>query len=135
MKLKKKLLDALLKYQDRKTGMWYQVVDKINAKDNWVESSATCLFIYSYAKALRLGVVYGEEYEDSLIKAYDGIINRLYYDENGWLVIDNICNGTCIDSGTYEHYISRTRVNNDLHGAGAFVLMCAEVEKFWREKN
>ena len=129
-KIEKDLLDVLIKYQDKETGMWYQVVDRIDAEDNWVESSATCLFIYSYAKAIRMGVVQGEEYENVLKKAYEGIVDRLYCDETGYLVIDNVCNGTCIDSGTYEHYISRTRVNNDLHGAGAFVLMCAEMERF-----
>ena len=129
-KIEKDLLDSLIKYQDKKTGMWYQVVDRIDAKDNWVESSGTCLFIYSYAKALRKGIVQGKEYEYVLKKAYNGIIERLYFDENDKLIIDNICVGTCIDDGTYEHYINRDTVNNDLHGSGAFVLMCAEMERF-----
>lgn len=133
-KIEKDLLDALIKYQDSKTGMWYQVVDRIDADDNWVESSATCLFVYSYAKALRIGVVQGGEYEDVLKKAYNGIIERLYFDEKDNLIIDNICVGTCIDEGTYEHYINRDKINNDLHGSGAFVLMCAEMEIYLQRK-
>ena len=128
--IEKNLLDSLINFQDQETGMWYQVVDKIHSNDNWVESSGTCLFIYSYAKALRMNIIKGERYKKVLMKAYEGIIKSLYFDEKGNLVIDNICNGTCIESGTYEHYISRTRVKNDLHGAGAFVLMCAEMERF-----
>lgn len=131
-KIEKDLLDSLIKFQDNKTGLWYQVVDRIDDDANWVESSGTCLFIYSYAKAIRMGVIEGEEYVNVLKKAYDGIVDRLYYDEDGNLIIDNICIGTCIDSGTYEHYISRAKINNDLHGSGAFVLMCAEMEKFLR---
>ncbi len=123
------LLEALVKFQDKKTGMWFEVLDKIDREDNWVESSCTNLFIYSYAKAMRMGII-GKEYDSVLQKAYDGIIKRLYFDDEGYLVIDNVCVGTCIESGTYEHYINRDTIKNDLHGAGAFILMCAEMERY-----
>ena len=51
-------------------------------------------------------------------------------DEDGYLVIDKVCIGTCIDEGTYEHYINRAQIKNDLHGGGAFLLMCAEMERY-----
>ena len=55
------------------------------------------------------------------------------------MTVDNICIGTCIDEGTYEHYIGRERLKNDLHGAGAFIMMCAEMqrltEQMKREKS
>lgn len=130
--IEKDLLKSLAKYQDKKTGMWFEVVDKPEREDNWVESSCTNLFIYSYAKAIRTGVISEEEYGDVLKKAYDGIISSLYYDDEGYLVIDDVCCGTCIDEGTYEHYISRPKIKNDLHGAGAFILMCAEMERYER---
>lgn len=123
------LLEALVKYQDEETGLWYEVLDKPNEKGNWVESSCTNLFIYSYAKAIRTGVV-GNEYAEVLEKAYKGIEDILYYDDEGYLVIDKVCIGTCIDEGTYEHYINRETIKNDLHGAGAFILMCAEMERY-----
>lgn len=34
-----------------------------------------------------------------------------------------------ICEGDYEHYISRSRAVNDLHGSGPFVLMCSEIEE------
>ena len=45
-------------------------------------------------------------------------------------MVDKICIGTCIDEGTYEHYINRAVVKNDLHGMGAFILMCTEMEQY-----
>lgn len=128
------LLRNLVKYQDPKTGMWFNVVDKIDREDNWVESSCTNLFIYSFAKAARMGVIDRNEVDGVIDKAYNGIVDKLYYDEEGYIVIDNVCMGTNIDSGTYEHYISRPKINNDLHGVGAFVLMCAEMEKYQQAK-
>ena len=123
------LLKSLVKFQDSKTGMWFEVLDKPENPDNWVESSCTNLFIYSYAKAMRKGII-GDEYKDVLIKAYEGIENILYYDENDDIVIDKVCMGTCIESGTYEHYINREQIKNDLHGMGAFILMCAEMQRY-----
>lgn len=128
-KIEADLLQALVKYQDPKTGMWYEVVDKPECEGNWVESSCTNLFIYSYAKAIRMGVI-GREYDAVLEKAYRGIEEGLYFDDDGNLVIDKVCIGTCIDEGTYEHYINRQQIQNDLHGVGAFVLMCAEMERY-----
>ena len=109
--------------------MWFQVLDKPEKENNWVENSCTCLFIYSYAKAIRKGLI-GKEYAQVLEKAYKGIVDRLYYDEEGYLVVDNVCAGCCIESGTYEHYVSRDKTKNDLHGMGAFVLMCAELQRY-----
>jgi len=130
--IEKDLLESLVKFQDPKTGMWFEVLDKPEMPDNWVESSCTNLFIYSYAKAIRTGVI-GKEYAEVLEKAYKGIEESLYFDDDGYLVIDRVCIGTCIDEGTYEHYINRAQIKNDLHGAGAFILMCAEMEKYRQE--
>lgn len=128
------LLKSLVKFQDSKTGMWFEVLDKPEDPDNWVESSCTNLFIYSYAKAIRKGII-GKEYVSVLEKAYKGIEDILYYDENGNIVIDKVCIGTCIDSGTYEHYINREQIKNDLHGMGAFLLMCSEMQRCINENK
>lgn len=128
------LLKTLVKYQDSVTGKWYQVLDKPGEEGNWVETSCTCLFIYSYAKAIRRGIL-DASYASVLEKAYQGVVDDLYYDENGYVVLDGVCMGTCIQSGTYEHYINRKQVKNDLHGMGAFVLMCAEMELYRNVKK
>ena len=128
------LLKSLAQYQDSGTGMWFNVLDKPYRKDNWLESSCTNLFIYSYAKAIRTNII-GDEYRGTLEKAYKGVVDNLRYDENKHIVIDKICVGTCIDEGTYEHYINRRRVVNDLHGVGAFVLMCTEMELYFNNAN
>lgn len=129
------LLQSLVKFQDKNTGMWYEVLDRIDDADNWVETSCTCLFLYSYAKAMRMGIIDCNEYEDVVNRAFDGLMEYITYDENGYLEINNVCIGTCIDEGTYEHYVNRQKITNDLHGAGAFILMCAELERYNQYKN
>lgn len=129
-KIERDLLCSVAKFRND-IGMWSNVLDKPQNKENWTESSCTCLFLYSYAKAVRMGIIDKDEYGDIINGAYQSMIDTLYFDDEGYLVIDNVCAGTCIDEGTYEHYINRGRVANDLHGAGAFLLMCGEMEKYF----
>lgn len=119
------LLKAVCKYQDAASGLWYQVVDKGEQEGNWLESSCTCLFVAAVCKAVREGLL-DKSYLEYAEKGYKGIIDRLKYNENG-VIIDNICVGTGV--GDYRHYCARPTSENDLHGVGAFLIMCTEVEK------
>lgn len=118
------LLTALVKFQDPATGLWYQVVDKGSRPDNWLENSCTALFVQAIAKAVRLGYL-DAEYMEYAWRGYHGIIDTLAFDEEGNLRIGKICIGTGI--GDYAHYIARPTSENDLHGAGAFILMSVEM--------
>jgi unsaturated rhamnogalacturonyl hydrolase len=122
----KKLFISIIQYQDEKTGLWYQVVDKGDREDNWLETSCSCLYAYAIAKAIRKGYL-DHSFITPLQKAYQGIIGVLRFAENGSLIIPEICVGTGI--GDYPHYIARPRSENDLHGAGAFVLSFIEMHK------
>lgn len=119
------LLVAVSRYQDENTGLWYQVMDKGDRDDNWVEISCSCLFVAAISKAVRLGYL-STDYIKTAKKGYEGVISTLTCDESG-LVIGGICVGTGV--GGYEHYIKRPVRANDLHGVGAFVLMCAECQR------
>lgn len=118
------LLDGLIKYQDKQSGMWYQVPDKMDFSDNWVETSASCLFAYAMHKAARLGIGNVDKYKKCADTAYEGIMNSTKESDDGTLIIPNICVGTNVTD--YEGYISRPRRDNDSHGTGAFILMCCE---------
>lgn len=120
------LLIALPKFQDEATGLWYQVIDKGDQADNWLENSCSSLFAYAIAKAVRMGHL-DESHLDAAWKGYQGVIDTLTFDEQGHLVLGHICIGTGI--GDYDHYIARPTSENDLHGAGAFILMCVEMSK------
>ncbi|MBD1379399.1 glycoside hydrolase family 88/105 protein [Metabacillus arenae] len=120
------LVAALSKYQDDGTGLWYQVVDKGDRVDNWLESSASSLFIYTIAKAVMNKYV-GSEYAEIAKKGFQGLLDHKIEETPHSVVIKDICVGTSI--GIYDYYISRERSENDLHGAGAFILACMEMEK------
>lgn len=124
VRLVRELLTAVMRYQDE-SGLWYQVLDKGNEKGNWLETSCTCLFAAAISKAVRMGIL-----EPSALvsakRAFEGVIDRLTYRGED-LIIGGICLGTGV--GDYVHYCRRPTSENDLHGTGAFLLMCAEMER------
>ena len=125
-KIEEEMLKKVLEYRNS-SGLWCQVLDRPDDDGNWCETSCSCLFTYSLFKAIRKGVL-SESYLADAKKAYSAIIDGLKF-EDGQMLIENISVGTCIDEGDYKHYIERRTVTNDLHGTGAFVLMCTEAEK------
>ena len=71
-------------------------------------------------------VLVGEDGLAAACKGYEGLIAILKQDEHG-LVLPDICIGT--SAGDYEHYVTRPKTSNDLHGVGAFVMACVEMEE------
>lgn len=118
-------VEALIRYQDEDSGLWYQVVDKGHMPDNWLETSGSCLFVYTIAKAAKLGIS-GENALAAAKKGYAGLIDVLQEDEQGRLILPDICIGT--SAGDYDNYVTRPKVNNDLHGVGALIMACVEMQ-------
>lgn len=123
------LAKAVAKYQDEETGLWYQVVNKGSEPGNWLETSCSCLYVYGLANLVRRRLL-GTEYKAAAIKGYEGILkHKIDYTEDR-VIVKDVCIGTGV--GDYTHYINRPTKDNDLHGTGAFVLMCTEYEKMNR---
>ena len=116
------IINALIRFQDEQTGLWFQVVDKGGESGNWLETSCSSLYTCAVAKAVRKGFL-DTSYAGYMHKGYQGVINTLGF-EGDDLIVPNVCIGTCV--GDYEFYINRPTVANDLHGMGAFLLMCTE---------
>lgn len=125
-------VDALIRYQDRESGLWYQVVDKGDRPDNWLETSGSCLFVYTIIKAVQRGIA-GDEALSAAKKGYEGLTRVVEWDEEGRLVLPDICIGT--SAGDYDNYATRPKVKNDLHGVGAFVMACVEMESLMKRSE
>lgn len=118
------LLKSLVAFQSEE-GRWYQVVDKGADAGNWLENSCSCLYVAALCKAVRKGLL-DREYLEYARKGYEAVINSLTWQGEDLLVGD-VCIGTGV--GDYDHYIHRPVSTNDLHGVGAFLLMCEEMEQ------
>lgn len=83
------LAAGIAKYQDKDTGCWYQVMDKVPASltGNYLEASCSSIFTAGYLKAIRLGLLDKTTYEPIAKKAYEGLVNQ-------FMVYDNTDNST-----------------------------------------
>ena len=118
------LLKALIKFQSP-DGRWYQIVNRTDDEKNWLENSCTSLYTAAICKAVRKGIL-DKEYLVYARKGFEGVTASLKEDGDD-LIVGDVCVGTGV--GDYEHYLNRPTSENDLHGVGAFLLMCAEYAK------
>lgn len=124
------LLVSICNFQSE-DGRWYQVVDKGGKEGNWLETSCSCLYVAALYKAIRKGIL-EDKYLEQADKGYNGVINSLSWDGED-IQIGNVCIGTGV--GDYKHYCERPTSINDLHGVGAFLIMCGEAQRISDEKN
>ena len=117
----KQFVPAIVNFQDAESGLWYQIVDKGDREDNWLESSCSSLFVYTIAKAIKAGIV-DDSYKAVVDKAYKGLVERMVKIDGDHLELSGICIGT--SAGEYDYYVGRPTSENDLHGMGAFILAC-----------
>ena len=130
LKILRDLSESLAKYQD-KSGMWYQVVDKGDKPDNWVESSCTAMFAYAFAKGYLKGYL-SHDYLVMAQKAFEGLKDQVYFDEEGKFYLNGTVKvGTLnpkVSKGDYNYYIGVDRRMNDFKGVAAFMYLALALE-------
>ncbi len=128
------LSDALIKVQNEKTGLWYQVLDMGGREGNYLEASGTAMFIYAFAKGAKKGYL-NKKYLDIANNAFDSMIeNMVETGEDGLPILTNTC-GACGLGGNpyreadYNYYITEKQVENDQKGVAPFILAAIELNK------
>ena len=108
------------RYQDRKTGRWFQVVDKGDNPANWTETSCSSMYTFTISRAVQRGYV-SPLYALHSAYGYRGVLQKVSLDDQGLTNVADICIGTNV--GDLPFYFARPRATNDLHGLGAFLIM------------
>ncbi|MDQ6813737.1 MAG: glycoside hydrolase family 88 protein, partial [Bacteroidota bacterium] len=124
---------AVLKYQDKKSGLWYDIIDQPAKEKNYVEASASSMLVYTLAKGVRLGSLPSSRYLAAAKKGFSGIVSNFIKTENGQVNLHGTVSvsglgGTPYRDGSYDYYMSEKVVVNDPKGVGAFLLAANEVE-------
>ncbi|MBN2424945.1 MAG: glycoside hydrolase family 88 protein [Calditrichaceae bacterium] len=128
------LMISVAKYQDENSGLWFQVLDQGERAGNYLEASASSMFVYALTKAVNKQYI-NSSYKVAAEKGYNGILKKLVrIDKNGLVNLTQICSvaglgGNPYRDGSYEYYLSEPVVENDLKGIGPFILACLEMEK------
>ena len=161
IELLQKDLDAVIKWQDKATGTWYQVMDAPGREGNYLESTCTSMFAYVLLKAYNKGYL-GTKYRDAGIKAYQGIIkNFIRVNADKTISLTQCCEvaglgpaatpqviaamkkinpkGSVKENtrrdGGYQYYLSEPIRDNDAKGVGPFIWASLEIEKLGYNVN
>lgn len=128
------LSKALLKVEDQKTGLWYQVMDMGDREGNYLEGSGSAMFIYAFAKGAKMGYL-DQEYLDIASTKFDSLVKTLIKEgDDGYPLFSNICGGCGLGGkpyreADYDYYINEKKVDNDSKGVAPMILAALELDK------
>ena len=103
------------------SGLWYTVLDQPGREGNYLEVSASCLFVAGFQKALHFGILSEAEFGDCVRRANEAITRKLYAHPAGKLFITDISGGT--SAGSYNDYVAvpLSDGHENLYGDGVFL--------------
>jgi unsaturated rhamnogalacturonyl hydrolase len=126
----KKTSAGILKWQDPESGLWWQVLDQGGRPGNYLEATASSMFVYSLAKAVNQGYL-GRDQIPAILKGYSGLIGRLIKKDGEKITLTQCCAVAGLGfgrDGSYEYYLREPVVENDLKGVGPFILAGLELQ-------
>ncbi|MDR3792561.1 MAG: glycoside hydrolase family 88 protein [Terracidiphilus sp.] len=131
---------AIVKVQDAKSGVWLEVMNKGAEKGNYLESSASSMFVYTLAKGVRKGYL-PQSYLPAVEKGWKGLLDNFV--EVGpnddvkitkTVSVGGLGGSPVYRDGTYAYYLSEKVVTNDPKGVGPFIMAATEVENIGNAK-
>lgn len=129
----RQLVPAIARVQDPKTGLWWEVLDKGGEKGNYLEASASCMFVYAIVRGVRLGYLPSSDLAIAR-RGYAGILSHfVQVAPNGEVSLTGTVKGAGLGGrpyrdGTYTYYIGEKTDVNDPKGIGAFLMASTQME-------
>ncbi len=123
---------TLKQYVDPASGVWYQIPNKPGVPGNYLESSASSMFVYFYAKALNQGLI-DRSYRDFTLQAYQGLLNQfVLVDTNGTAHLTQMVQVAGLGfgrDGSYDYYQNEPVIRDDAKGVGPFMMAGVQVAR------
>lgn len=129
-----RIYEVLPRYADPETGMWYQVLDQPGREGNYLESTASAMFVYAMLKGVRLGYLPAELGPDAQ-RAFERLVERFVRENpDGTVSLTDCCavaglGGKQRRSGTFDYYISEKVIDNDCKGIGPLIWAAMEYDR------
>ena len=123
---------GILPYADPETGLFYQVIDRADVKENYLETSGSAMVAYALMKGVRLGLLDPERYLAPGLKAFSSLVDRkLALGEDGQWHLNDICLVAGLGpgekrDGSVAYYLSEKVGPDDAKGVGPFMMAWGE---------
>lgn len=113
--------------QNKHFRSWYQVMDEEDRNGNYLETSCTAMFAYTFIKGSQNGWL-PNEFMQAGIEAYDAL-NKYFIrtEEDGTISLTRTCavaglGGKPYRSGTFQYYINEPVRDNDPKAIGPYIM-------------
>jgi unsaturated rhamnogalacturonyl hydrolase len=139
----KKFSAGIVKWQHAGSGLWWQVIDQGDRKGNYLEATASAMFVYALAKGVNDGEL-SPDIIPAILKGYNGLVTKLIKTDGGRVSLTQCCSVAGLGftgahgrprDGSFDYYISEPIVDNDMKGVGPFILAGIEVQKILDSQN
>lgn len=131
--LLKEAIDGLLQYQDKKTKLFFDVINLVDEPKNYLESSGSSLVSYAILKGVRLGLL-PQSYLKIGQEIFEGICDHFLSEKDGDLNMNGIVlvsglgpENNLRRDGTFDYYMSEPIVENDAKGVGPLIMAYTEM--------
>ena len=142
--LLQKVMKAVVQYQDKKSEVWYDVLD-VESPKNYLESTASCMFAYVLLKGSRMGWL-DTDFNEAGKRAYEGILKRfIRVNKDRTISLTDCCSVSGLGpgkgpfvpagkenykrDGSFDYYMSEPIRDNDAKGIGPFIWASLEMER------
>lgn len=129
----KEAIDGMLRWQEKDSGLFYQLPALPNEKRNYLETSGSLMVAYSLLKGARLDVLTEPEYRAAGEKILVGIELRKFTVHDGKVELHGICKGAGLGptgnlrrNSTVDYYLSEDVVHDEQKGVGVCMMAYAE---------
>ena len=129
----KEAIDGMLRWQEKDSGLFYQLPALPNEKRNYLETSGSLMVAYSLLKGARLDVLTEPEYRAAGEKILVGIELRKFTVHDGKVELHGICKGAGLGptgnlrrNGTVDYYLSEDVAHDEQKGVGVCMMAYAE---------
>ncbi|SFK55302.1 glycoside hydrolase family 88/105 protein [Proteiniphilum acetatigenes] len=122
-------------YRDSETGMWYQVTNLPDREGNYLESSGSIMFIYTWVKGAQKGYL-PVEFAEKGATAYNQFLKQFIRENSdGTISVTNVCSVAGLGGekiyrdGSFEYYISEPVRDDDPKAVGPFIMTSILLER------
>lgn len=128
-------VDGILRWRDKDTGLFLQVIDLPDAEGNYAETSGTAMVAYALMRGAELGALDADKYLPVGRDIFERLAKqKLRAGEDGREHLFDICKVAGLGpgekrDGSVAYYLSEPRVCDDSKGVGPFMMAWAQYIK------
>ena len=130
---------GIQRWQDADSGLWWQVTDAGDRPGNYLEGTASAMFVYTLVKGINRGWLPRSAFAETLEAGWQGIHDQLLdLDARGRLSLLQCCRVAGLSDdrdGSYAYYLSERVIANDLKGVGPLIRAGVEMETYLNRKD